>query len=46
MNLQGRATTALHHALHVHHMDALWQEVNQVFHPLVMMSVMVRESPP
>jgi hypothetical protein len=38
--------TALHHALHGHHTNALWQEVNQVSHPLVMMSVMLRESPP
>jgi hypothetical protein len=49
MNLQGPATITLHHALHVHHINALWKEVNQVSHPLVMivmMIVMVRESPP
>jgi hypothetical protein len=49
MILQGSASTTLHHALHGHHTNALWQEVNQVSHPLVMivmMSVMVRESPP
>jgi hypothetical protein len=27
MNLQGHATTALHHALHSHHTNALWKEV-------------------
>jgi hypothetical protein len=49
MILQELTTTALHHALHDHHKNALWQEVKQVSHPLVMiliMSVMVRESPP
>jgi hypothetical protein len=48
MILQELAATALHHTLHGHHTNALWQEVKQVSHPLVMiliMSVMVRESP-
>jgi hypothetical protein len=47
--LQGHVATALHHALHGHDTNVLWQEVKQVSHPLVMiviMSVMVRESPP
>jgi hypothetical protein len=47
--LQGLATTALHHALHNHLTNALWQEVNQVSHHvvmIVMMSVMGRENPP
>jgi 3-dehydroquinate dehydratase len=49
MNLQGLVATTLHQALHSHHTNALWQEVNQVSHPLVMivmMNVMVRKSPP
>jgi hypothetical protein len=46
MNLQGHASIALHHALHGHHTNALWQEVKQVSHPLVMMNVMIRENPP
>jgi hypothetical protein len=45
MNLQGHAATALHHALHDDHTNALWQEVKQVSHPLVMI-VMMRENPP
>jgi spore germination protein YaaH len=48
MNLQGPIATVLRHALHIYHTNALWQEVNQVSHPLVMivmMIVMVRESP-
>jgi hypothetical protein len=47
MTIQGLAATALHHALHIHHTNALWQEVNKVSHPLVMIVmviVMVRES--
>jgi hypothetical protein len=46
MNLQGHTTTNLH--LHGHHTNALWQEVKQVSHPLVMivmMNVMIRENP-
>jgi hypothetical protein len=49
MILQGLAATTLHHVLHGHHTNALWLEVNQVSHPLVMivmMKVMVRENPP
>jgi hypothetical protein len=49
MNLQGHAATALHHALHGHHTNALWQEVKQVSHPLVMIvmiNVMMRKNPP
>jgi hypothetical protein len=42
MNLQGHTTTALHG----HHTNALWQEVEQVSHPLVMMNVIMRENPP
>jgi hypothetical protein len=45
MNLQGLTATTLHHALYDHHTNALWQEVNQVSHPLVTI-VMVMESPP
>jgi hypothetical protein len=49
MILQGLVATALHHALHGHHTNALWQEVKQISHALVMivmMNVMMRESPP
>jgi hypothetical protein len=49
MNLQGCATTDPHHAHRGHHASALWQEVKCVFHPLVMIAVVimkVRESPP
>jgi hypothetical protein len=49
MILQGLAATTLHHAIHGHHTNALCQEVKQVSHPLVMivmMNVMMRESPP
>jgi hypothetical protein len=49
MILQGLVATTLHHTLHGHHTNALWQEVKQVSHPLVMivmMNVMMRESPP
>jgi hypothetical protein len=47
---QGAATVALHRDTHaLRHTNALWQEVNQVSHPLVMivvvMIVMVRENP-
>jgi hypothetical protein len=35
MNLKGIVATSLHHALHAHHTNALWQEVTQVSHPLV-----------
>jgi hypothetical protein len=45
MILQGLTATALHHALHCHQINALWQEVKQVSRPLVMI-VMMRESPP
>jgi hypothetical protein len=48
INLQGHTITALHHALHDHHTNALWQEVKHVSHPLVMivmMNVMIRENP-
>jgi hypothetical protein len=48
MILQGLTTTDLHHAHHSHITNALWQEVKQVSHPLVIiviMSVMVRERP-
>jgi hypothetical protein len=48
MILQGLVTTTLHRALQGHLTYALRQEVNQVSQPLVMivmMSVMVRESP-
>jgi hypothetical protein len=49
---QGAATSALRRDPHaLHHTNASWQEVNRVSHPLVMtivvmMIVMVRESPP
>jgi hypothetical protein len=49
MNVQGHTTTALHHILQGRHTNALWQEVKQVSHPLVMivmMNVMMRENPP
>jgi hypothetical protein len=49
MNPQETMATTLHHALHIHYTNALWQEVNQVSHPLVMivmMIVMVREKRP
>jgi hypothetical protein len=49
MILQGLAVTAFHHTLHDHHTNAIWQNVKQESHHLVMivmMSVMVRESPP
>jgi hypothetical protein len=49
MILQGLAATALYHALHDHLTNALWEEVNQVSHPPVMIaitSVMVKENPP
>jgi hypothetical protein len=42
MILQGLVATALHHTLHGDLRNALWQEVKQVSHPLVMM----REIPP
>jgi hypothetical protein len=45
MILQGLVATALHG----HHTNALWQEVKQVSHPLViivMINAMIRESPP
>jgi hypothetical protein len=48
MNLQGRAATDPHHAHQGHHASALWQEIKWVFHPLVMIAVVlmkVRESP-
>jgi hypothetical protein len=49
MNLQGHTATDPHHVHHGHHTIALWQEVKQVSHPLVMivvvMMVKVRESP-
>jgi hypothetical protein len=49
-NLQGHTTTDPHHAHHGHHASALWQEVKWVFHPLVMIAVVmmlkVRESLP
>jgi hypothetical protein len=47
MILQSLAATTLHHVLHGNLTNALWQEVKQVSHPLVMivmMSVMKRES--
>jgi hypothetical protein len=49
MILQGIAAIALHHTPHDHLTNALWQGVNEVSHPLVMivkMSVMAWESPP
>jgi hypothetical protein len=49
MNLQGHAATSLHRTLHGHHTNALWQEVKQVSHPvlmIVMMNVVTRENPP
>jgi hypothetical protein len=50
MNLQGHAATDPHHAHHGHNTSALWQEVKQVSHPLVMivivMMMKVRKSPP
>jgi hypothetical protein len=36
MNFQGHTTTTLNHALYGHRTNALWQEVKQVSHPLVM----------
>jgi hypothetical protein len=42
MNLQGPAATALHHALHAHHTNALWQEVTQVSHLLVINIAMMK----
>jgi DNA repair exonuclease SbcCD ATPase subunit len=47
--LQGPVATTLHHTLDGHLTNALWKEVKQVSHPLVMiviMSMMMRESPP
>jgi hypothetical protein len=42
MNLQGAATIALHHAFHaLHPTNALWQEVTQVSHPLVMIVILI-----
>jgi hypothetical protein len=46
MVLQRLVATALHHALHDHHTNALWQEVKQVSHPLVMIVISVRVYPP
>jgi hypothetical protein len=49
MIVQGLTAAALHHALHGHLINALWQEVKQVSHPLVMtmiVSAMMGESPP
>jgi ribulose bisphosphate carboxylase small subunit len=46
MILQGAAAIALHHALHDHHTNGIWQKVNHMTHLLVMMIAMVRESPP
>jgi hypothetical protein len=39
MNLQGAATSTLRHALHNHHINALWQEVTILSHPLVMIVI-------
>jgi hypothetical protein len=48
-NLQGHATTDRHHSHDGHHTSVLWQEVKRVFHPLVMITVVMimkeRESP-
>jgi hypothetical protein len=49
MIVKGLTAAALHHALHGHPINALWQEVKQVSHRLVMtmiVSAMMRESPP
>jgi hypothetical protein len=49
-DLQRRAATDPHHTHPGHHASASWQEVKRVFHPLVMIAVMmmtkVRKSPP
>jgi hypothetical protein len=42
MNLQGPTATALH----AHHTNALWKEVTQVSHPLVIAIAMMNISPP
>jgi hypothetical protein len=41
MNLQGHEATDPHHAHHGHHTTALWQEVKQVSHSLVMIVVVM-----
>jgi hypothetical protein len=40
------ASFDLCHALHAHHKNALWQEVTQVSHPLVIAIAMMKVSPP
>jgi hypothetical protein len=42
MNLQGAATISLHHVLHgLRRINALWQEVTRVSHPLVMIAIVM-----